>query len=103
MSEPANPRVETTRQLAHDANRARHNYHARAVGITDLLIANRRLITDLIPALPDNYSDVTSFLERVRRSVDDAQAAKTDAKAAEQAWLASILPHVDEETVTCPN
>lgn len=97
MSTSTNARAEATRQFAHEANRARHNYQSRAVGITELLILNRGLIRDVVlPKLTGTDSNVGAFLGRVLRAIDEAAAAKTDAIQAETDWLGSILPHVED-------
>ena len=93
----------TTKELADAANRARCNHQLRAVGIVDMLIA-RRVDLGLTVAAIDKLNTVTNqqkeLLHTLGKSLDDAARAKADAEAATEAWLASILPTVDEAVNT---
>lgn len=97
-------RADTSRQLAHDASRARRNFAVRADGITRMLIDNRTTLAEVVEHL-DTWLPGTrgaDLLHRLARAVDDAERVKTEADEAHEAWLASILPSVDDAIAEVP-
>ncbi|MDN6798149.1 MAG: hypothetical protein L0L50_02400 [Propionibacterium sp.] len=97
-------RADTSRQLAHDASRARRNFAVRADGITRMLIDNRTTLAEVVEHLDAWLPGTrgTDLLRRLARAVDDAERVKTEADEAHEAWLASILPSVDDAIAEVP-
>ncbi|MGN8690595.1 hypothetical protein ACTND8_11920, partial [Atopobiaceae bacterium HCP3S3_F7] len=94
-------RADTSRQLAHDASRARRNFAVRADGITRMLIDNRTTLAEAVEHLDAWLPGTrgTDLLHRLARAVDDAERVKAEA---DEAWLASILPSVDDAIAEVP-
>lgn len=97
-------RDDTSRQLAHDASRARRNFAVRADGITRMLIDNRTTLAEAVEHLDAWLPGTrgTDLLHRLARAVDDAERVKAEADEAHEAWLASILPSVDDVIAEVP-
>lgn len=92
------------RELAHEAARTRRNFAVRADGITRNLIDDRTIIAEAAQHL-DAWLPGTrgaNLLHRLARAVDDAERVKTEADEAHEAWLASILPSVDDAIAEVP-
>ena len=87
----AETRPERSKRLASEANRARRNLQLRADSLTRSLVEQRGELAESL------REPAYGLGRRLLSTVDELAAVTAEADAAHNAWLASILPSVDDD------